>query len=181
MSITIDCAYASLAEALEGTLAPEHVLETLELINVRYVSFDGSLHSGQIVMHRDLARDVEAFFKLLLEKRFPVKKVVPIVAYGWDDNASMESNNTSGFNYRTKIGSDELSLHCGHAFDLNPCQNPFYKDGSVSPVGAVYDPSVSGTLVRGSEEVAFLLERGWAWGGDWTDPIDYQHFQKAPS
>jgi len=24
------------------------------------------------------------------------------------------------------------------------------------------------------------LEPGWHWGGDWTGPVDYQHFSKLP-
>lgn len=181
MSIIIDRRYASLAEAIKGTAAPQEVQDTLALIDIRHLSYDGLVYDGQIVMHRDHTDDILGFFELLLEERFPVKKVVPIVAYAWDDNASMESNNTSGFNYRLIAGTDRVSWHCGHAFDLNPVQNPFFKGGSVSPLGAVYDPSISGTLVRDSKIVSFLIERGWVWGGNWTDPIDYQHFQKTPS
>lgn len=180
MSPIPDSTYASLREAIEGTTAPQDVQDALELIDVEYLSFDGCLHAGQIVMRHELADDVRAFFKLLLSERFPVKKVVPIVAYGWDDDESMQRNNSSGFNYRVIAGTDRLSMHCGNAFDVNPVQNPFTnRRGIVSPPGAVYDPSVSGTLIRGSKIVSFLLERGWTWGGNWTDPVDYQHFEKA--
>jgi D-alanyl-D-alanine carboxypeptidase len=24
-----------------------------------------------------------------------------------------------------------------------------------------------------------FTDRGWQWGGDWTNPIDYQHFERA--
>jgi len=178
MSLILDSNYVSLTEAIEGTAAPQEVRDSLVLIDVQYLSFDDALHAGQIVMHHSHADDITALFKLLLAEQFPVKKVVPIVAYGWDDDLSMESNNSSGFNYRPIAGTDRLSMHCGHAFDLNPCQNPFIGKDGIFPAGAVYEPLASGTLVRDGRIVQFMLELGWTWGGNWTEPIDYQHFEK---
>jgi hypothetical protein len=28
--------------------------------------------------------------------------------------------------------------------------------------------------------VATFTEIGWQWGGNWTDPVDYQHVDVAP-
>lgn len=51
------------AEAVQDmpTPAPKSVLESLELVEVRYFSFDGKLHQGQIVVRRDLVEEVQGF------------------------------------------------------------------------------------------------------------------------
>lgn len=176
----IDSSFASLAEATQGTLAPQDIVRDLALVDVSYVSFDRCLHQGQLVVHRDLAQDVEEIFSELLRLQFPIAKVIPIVQYGWDDAASMADNNCSAFNYRLIAGTNRPSWHArGRALDPNPVQNPFTKKGQPNqPAGAVYNPSVPGTIVPDGPVVRLFLERGWEWGGQWTDPIDYQHFQK---
>jgi hypothetical protein len=65
------------------------------------------------------------------------------------------------------------------ALDINPLLNPYMgKDGSVAPVGAVYNQSVRGTILASSEVVRLFEALGWKWGGRWETPIDYQHFEK---
>ena len=49
--------------AIAGTAAPREVIETLCLISVRYIGFDGRLHEGQLVVHRELAADLERDFR----------------------------------------------------------------------------------------------------------------------
>jgi hypothetical protein len=69
------------------------------------------MHRGQIVIHRDVKKDVLEIFKLIEEKSFPVHKAVPIVRYDWSDDRSMADNNTSAFNYRVVQGTERLSNH----------------------------------------------------------------------
>jgi len=115
----------SFAEAISGTTAPPDVLGNLSLVDVEYVSFDGRLHRGQLLLHRTLASEVKQLFCFIKEIRFPIGKVIPIVHYGWSDEASMADNNTSSFNYRFIASSPRLSLHAfGLAIDINPRQNP---------------------------------------------------------
>lgn len=176
----IDSCFASRGEAIRGTKAPLKITKTLELFDVRYWSFDGKLHKGQVVMREDRVRDIKDAFKLMVELRFPVGKVIPIIQYGWDDEASMADNNSSGFCYRLIIEKDQLSNHSfGTAFDLNPRQNPFRsRSGTIYPPGAVRDLSAPGTLLPDGEIVRFFKERGWTYGGDWTSVKDYHHFEK---
>ena len=47
--------------------APPKITRAQKLVPVTYVSFDGLVHLGQIVIREDLARDTEDFFQLLLE------------------------------------------------------------------------------------------------------------------
>ena len=34
-----------------------------------------------------------------------------------------------------------------------------------------------GLLRADSPAVRVFTDRGWRWGGAWTDPVDYQHFE----
>lgn len=179
MSLIIDSAFASLEEAIKGTTAPPLVCAAQELVTVRYVSFDGLLHQGQIVVHARHANDVRQVFAGLLHLGFPVQKAVPVVAYGWDDDASMADNNCSGFNYRFIMGKDRLSNHSyGNAVDINPVQNPYIVDGKSYPPSATYVPGAPGTFTSCGEATKLFKDLGWTWGGDWTSPIDHHHFEK---
>jgi peptidoglycan L-alanyl-D-glutamate endopeptidase CwlK len=168
------------AEAIAGTRAPVHVIRELCLVDVFYYSFDGNLHQGQVVVHQSVRLDVEEIFALIKRERFPIAKAVPIVKYGWSDNASMAANNTSAFNYRRVAGTRRLSRHAtGHAVDINPIQNPvIYRNGRISPKGAVYQPGTKGTLSEDGPVVRAFIERGWRWGGHFESMMDAHHFQK---
>jgi peptidoglycan LD-endopeptidase CwlK len=171
----------TLEESLGTLEIPQDIRDTLELIDVPYLSFDGNRGTGQLVLHRDLANDIREIFDALLELKFPIEKIVPIVAYGWDDLASMADNNTSAFNYRVIYGTTELSNHArGRAIDINPLLNPYLTTtGEVLPAGAMRDLSKLGTIADDSEVVQLFLSRGWTWGGHWSDRKDWQHFQKV--
>ena len=52
------------------------------------------------------------------------------------------------------------------------------KDGNVLPHGAKYDPSVAGAFTSDHPIVRAFINLGWGWGGNWTSPKDYQHFEK---
>lgn len=161
---------------------PAEVLAEMEVVEVLYVGMDERVHQGQIVVHRELAEEVEQIFKDIFRERFPIEKVVPIVDYGWDDDASVRANNTSGFNYREVLRPDgtatgRLSEHSnGRAIDLNPWLNP-YLDAEGNGV-SIYDETVRGTLTADSVPVRVFKKYGWTWGGDWNGVKDYQHFQK---
>jgi peptidoglycan L-alanyl-D-glutamate endopeptidase CwlK len=171
------------SEALNSSAAPEDVISTLVIVDIQYMGFDNKIHEGQIVMHKDLQEDVTYIFKQLLLNKFPIFKIVPIVAYGWDDHRSIKDNNTSGFNYRNVFGTNQLSNHSyGRAIDINPLVNPYVtQDGIVRPAGPNYDPDAKGAISDGDKTVSLFLECGWEWGGHWKEKhgyMDYQHFQK---
>lgn len=167
--------------ALAGTAAPPSITAALCLLGVYYYAFDGKLHQGQLVVHKSLQEEVAEVFAIIQTRHFPVAKVVPIVHYGWSDEASMVDNNSSAFNYRLVAGTARLSCHAeGRAIDLNPYQNPVvYADGASLPAGAEYLPQASGALTRKGPVVQAFAARGWQWGGDFTNLRDYHHFEKA--
>jgi peptidoglycan LD-endopeptidase CwlK len=172
-----------LSRAVEGTAAPRKVLDSLCLIDVFYCGFDGHRHKGQIVVHRDLAAELQGLFALMEQQKFPVAGVVPIVRFGWSDEASMAADNSSAFNYRLIAGTDRLSRHAlGRAVDINPLENPaIHPDGRIAPAGAVRRPEKPGTFTKDHPVVQAFRDKGWRWGGDFTHIRDYHHFEKAYS
>ncbi|MBK5220711.1 MAG: M15 family metallopeptidase [Thermoleophilia bacterium] len=154
-------------------------LNDLRLLKVRHWGFDGRVHRGRLVVHEDSARGMLRGMRRLFRLHFKIRRMRLVDAYGADDHHSMDADNTSAFNCRFVSGTSEWSEHAyGHAIDVNPIENP-YADGNgyVSPpAGAPYaDRSrrAPGLIHRGGPVVAAI---GWAWGGNWSWPKDYQHF-----
>jgi peptidoglycan L-alanyl-D-glutamate endopeptidase CwlK len=175
------------ADAFDGLSpeCPDDIRESQSIVEVCHVAFDGLVHRGQVVVHRDLAADIRAVFDVALRMRFPIASVIPISHPRfrkdgrWNDDLSMEANNTSGFNYRAVTGGSRLSNHArGRAIDINPTLNPYVKEASVLPPGARYDPDAPGTFTPDHPVVRAFLQRGWEWGGMWTSLKDYQHFER---
>jgi hypothetical protein len=169
----------TLDEALKSKEIPEEIRAALALVEIPYLSFDRMEQVGHLVIHRALAEEVREIFAILRGRSFPLEKMKPISAYGWDDDASMADNNTSAFNYRPIAGTTQLSNHAyGCAVDINPRLNPYVRaaDGATLPPGARYEPIARGTIIPSLAEV--FKSRGWKWGGDWEDPKDWQHFEK---
>jgi len=177
-NVIIDCHF-TLTQALANKRIPTAIEKNLRLVNVFYYSFDGKLHEGQLVIHKDLVNDIKEIFKIIESVKFPIAKAVPIIAYNWSDDSSMKHNNTSAFNYRYVKGTHRLSYHAyGRAIDINPLINPQITKNKVIPNGNVYNSQKPGTLTRNSIIVKAFLKRGWIWGGNWHSTKDYQHFEK---
>jgi len=176
--IILDCNY-TFEEAIKGIEIPNSISKQLTLISVEYYSFDDRLHKGQLVVNKKSAKDIEEIFNFIKESKFPIDKVIPAVKFNWDDDASMNDNNTVAFNYRKVKGSKVLSAHSyGMAIDINPLQNPHIKGKVIQPDKGKYNVNASGTIIRDSKLVKEFVKRGWQWGGRWKSSKDYQHFEK---
>ena len=157
----------------------------LRRVEVTYLGFDGHTHRGALIVNQELAADVVAIFEQLLRLRYPIAKIRTVDNYpNADDELSMEDNNTSAFNCRDIPGTGRWSLHAtGRAIDLNPLLNPEVdKSGAFQPKNAApyvdrnrTDP---GLLHAGDAAVRVFTDRDWRWGGNWRDPLDYQHFER---
>lgn len=157
----------------------------LRRVGVDHIGFDGQTHRGELIVHEDLVPEVIAIFERLYRLGFPIEKIRTVDHYpGADDELSMEDNNTSAFNCRGIPGTDRWSQHAyGRAIDLNPLLNPcLYAGGVFEPHNAAAyldrgrtDP---GLLHDGDPAVLVFTDRGWTWGGSWTAPVDYQHFER---
>ncbi|MFZ4583199.1 MAG: M15 family peptidase, partial [Paludibacter sp.] len=86
-SVVIDCNY-TFEQATAGTNAPQHIIDQLELITVHYYSMDGKTHQGQLLTNKAIVADLRVVFKEMLQYRFPVAQVIPIVKYNWSDDVS---------------------------------------------------------------------------------------------
>jgi hypothetical protein len=160
-------------------------LDALRLVRASHWGFDGRVHTGRIVVHRDVAQDVAGVLRRLYAARFPIRRMVPVDAYGGSDFRSIEADNTSAFNCRPVEGTSRWSEHAyGRAIDLNPIENPYvYADGTSSHRAsrpylrrAPYRP---GMAVEGGVLVRAFAAAGWSWGGRWSGSRDYQHFSAS--
>ena len=156
--------------------------EDLRLLRVTRWGFDGKVHRGRLVVNRDSAGPMLRAMRQLFELRFPIRRMRLVDAYGADDHRSMSADNTSAFNCRVVGGTDRWSEHAyGHAIDLNPIENPYVTAGGYvsPPAGTPYmerSRRAPGLIHRNGPVVAAFAANGWAWGGNWSWPKDYQHF-----
>jgi len=152
---------------------------------VSYLGFDGVEHAGELIVHADWAEAILGAFTALRTAGFPIERMEPVDAYGGSDDASIAANNTSAFNCRAVTGGSSWSRHAyGRAVDINPVQNPYVTgDGRVlPPSGAPFATDRSartGVITDGDVVVEAFASIGWRWGGHWSDPVDYQHFDIA--
>ena len=154
----------------------------LRRVELDYVGFDGDMHRGQLVVNQDIVDDVIAIFNDLTRLRYPIEKMRTVEHYrGAEDELSMRDNNTSAFNCR--VLGDGWSVHAyGRAVDINPLINPYIDaSGDLQPITAARyldrRRDDLGLLHSGDAAVWAFTSRGWRWGGDWHNPIDYQHFE----
>jgi D-alanyl-D-alanine carboxypeptidase len=160
--------------------------EDLRLLHVSYWGFDAQAHPGAIVVHADVADDVVTIFSKLYDERFPIRRMVPVDQYQGSDPASMDADNTSGFNCRAAVasGPPQWSAHAyGEAIDVNPVENPYVFEGDPQPsAAAAYLDRTNvrpGMAVAGGQLVDAFASVGWQWGGRWSDSPDYQHFSRT--
>ncbi|WP_350454922.1 M15 family metallopeptidase [Slackia heliotrinireducens] len=158
--------------------------EDLRYIRVLHVDIEGRILIGELVMNAAVADDVCGIFHELYRAGYPIEKMHLVDDYGADDDASMEDNNTSAFNFRVIPGTTVMSYHAqGLAIDINPYYNPYVKvaQGSIAPASAAQYADRSRDfdykINRGDLCFQLFAKAGFVWGGDWTDPIDYQHFE----
>ena len=156
----------------------------LRYLHLLYTDYSGQTQQGEIICNKAIAQDLIEIFYELYQAGYPLARVSLIDDFGADDEASMQANNTSCFNYRKIAGSDKLSNHSyGLAVDINPLYNPYVTATAVSPSGSrpFADRSAEFISKIDHEDLAYLLftEHGFTWGGDWNTRKDYQHFEKA--
>jgi D-alanyl-D-alanine carboxypeptidase len=167
----------------------------LSLVKFSYFGFDEQIHrDGEIMVMDAAAEHALQIFSKLKEMHFPIAKATLLNHYDGNDDASMADDNTSAFNARKIVGGTSLSLHAyGLAIDINPIQNPYAKRSGRAmtfdpPSGAEYAnrfndrpwkiarPGMAESVIDVFADQGFLI-----WGGYWSDPVDYQHFQVTRS
>lgn len=162
-------------------------LERLAAVPVRYFDFAGIEHDdGELVALDVACRFIAQAFDRLHSMRFPIAKIRSVHHYAGSDDTSMADNNTSCFNHRPIEGTSLASLHSyGLAVDLNPLQNPFVVFEEDRGIATIHPSKGWEYLNRHNRKPGMVEEvvQLWAeagffiWGGRWTTPIDYHHFQ----
>ncbi len=176
--VIVDCNY-TFEEAIAGSNAPQKILNQLQLINIQYYSTDGKIHQGQILTNRKMVRKTQLMFQIMKQMKFPIARAIPVVKYGWNDDLSMQANNTYSFCYR----NISYSKHArGMAIDINPFFNPVrwkkgYAHRSDKPAGATYNPTVSGTFYESSPIIKVFRKNGLRWGHTFSRKYDDHHFE----
>jgi D-alanyl-D-alanine carboxypeptidase len=160
-------------------------LADLRLVRASHWGFDGRVHTGRLVVHRDVAPEVLSVLRRLHAARFPIRRMVPVDAYGASDFRSIEADNTSAFNCRYVDGTTRWSEHAyGRAIDLNPIENPYVTSSGTTSHRASRpylrrSPYRAGMAVEGGVVVHAFEAVGWSWGGRWSGAKDYQHFSAS--
>jgi hypothetical protein len=159
-------------------------LRDLRLLRLSHWGFDGKARTGRLIVHREVARDLVQVFRDLYAARFPIRRMVPVDAYGASDFRSIEAGNTSAFNCRYVEGTTRWSNHAyGTAIDVNPIENPYVSGGSTSHRASrpyvARTPRRPGMAYEGGALVRAFDRIGWGWGGRWSSVKDYQHFSAS--
>ena len=176
-SIIVDC-NLTFEEAVKGSRAPKEIIDQLKLINVRYYSTDNKIHQGQVLTNFKIADKIAILFNYMFKLKFPIAHAIPVVEYNWDDDLSMQANNTYSFCYR----NESYSKHAhGMAIDINPYFNPLrwkkgYENRRNKPAGAHFNPEIPGTFYPSHPVVTEFKKLGFHWGHHFSMKYDDQHF-----
>lgn len=176
-----------------NTYKPECIVprEDLRYLLVLHKDKDGNTHQGEMVVHKLIAEDVLEIFEQLYDAGYPIERMVLPDNYMADDETMMRDNNSSSFNFRFISHTNTISKHgLGMAVDINTLYNPYHKnveneDGSTTEV---IEPATGKPYLDREKDFDYKIEKddlcyklftekGFEWGGDWTDRKDYQHFE----
>ena len=57
---------------------PKDIRKRQKIVKLKYYSFDGKVHQGQLVIDKSLVKDIKKVFKLALEIKFPIYSIIPV-------------------------------------------------------------------------------------------------------
>lgn len=167
-------------------------LSELRYIKLLHYNFNGEVQVGELIANVALVQDYREIFTELLKAKYQIFSMFLIDNYWADTPAqsdwqSIDVNNTSAFCYRKSSVGNKLSNHAfGRAIDINPMQNPYVtlKNGKKSceheNAMDFIDRADPKDHMITHDDLCYKLfiEHGFTWGGDWSNPLDYQHFEK---
>ena len=162
-------------------------LEKLRYLHLRYLDFYGNSVMGEMIVHKDVSREVVEIFHELYTIGYPIHKMKLVSDYKGNDWQSIEADNTSAFNCRNATGSKKWSKHSyGKAIDLNSIENPYIsRSGRISHKASLQyrkrvhqqDTVADKAVLLNNDKATMIFKKyGWKWGGDWHGVKDYQHF-----
>jgi hypothetical protein len=153
----------------------------LRYLTMSFWGFDGKTHTGEMIVNTAHAEGVTTVFGKLFAARFPLEEMRVTSRPELDAPPTGDGNNTTAFVCRPTVGQTTWSAHAyGLAIDVNPFCNPYLKGQLVLPeLASSYVDRRNirpGMVFRGDATVNAFKAIGWSWGGDWTSPLDLQHF-----
>lgn len=157
--------------------------DDLRYLTLYYYDFDSRIQQGEMVCNKAIAHDLLSIFRTLFMEAYPIHSIRLVDDFDASDEASMQANNSSCFNYRTIAGSWRLSRHAfGMAVDINPLQNPCVRGSRIRPSTATDYVDRSKNFPHKIDDNDLCKKtfesHGFRWGGRWRSVKDYQHFEK---
>ncbi|MBK5222506.1 MAG: M15 family metallopeptidase [Acidimicrobiia bacterium] len=155
-------------------------LGDLRHVTLSFWGFNGGHHTGELVVHRDVADDVAWVFGQLHAARFPLEEVRIVTPADLEAPPTGDGNTTAAFVCRPVRGGTTTSAHAsGLAVDVNPFNNPYVRGDIVLPerASAYLDRAWHrpGMIQAGDVVSESFAAIGWTWGGAWASP-DLMHF-----
>ena len=171
---------------MQGKSLPETAkigFDELRYLTLYHYDFDGRIQQGEMVCNKAIAHDLLCIFRTLFAEAYPINSIRLVDDFDASDEASMQANNSSCFNYRTIAGSWRLSQHAfGMAVDINPLQNPCVKGSRIRPSTAIDYVDRSKQFPHKIDDNDLCKKTfesyGFRWGGRWRSVKDYQHFER---
>jgi hypothetical protein len=160
-------------------------LADLRYLTVTFVGFDGADHTGELIVHADVAAAILEVFAALHAARFPLEEVRVIAAAELTAPPTGDGNVSSAFVCRPAVGTNRWSDHAfGRAIDVNPFHNPYVRGDLVLPeLASAYADRTHvrpGMVMAGDVVTAAFGGVGWSWGGAWTGAaVDPMHFSRS--
>jgi hypothetical protein len=156
-------------------------LADLRYVTVSFRGFDARAHTGELVVHERVARQVVSVFARLYRAGFPIEGMRLVTTADLHAHPTGDGNNTAAFTCRAARRQARWSAHAyGLAVDVNPFQNPYRRGDLVLPelASAYLDRGrVRPGMVRpGGVVTRAFAAIGWTWGGTWRSPTDRMHF-----
>ena len=186
-----DGAFAATTGAVDATIAGRIggawqdgcpvALEDLRYLTLVFWGFDDRAHTGEMIVHADVAEDVAHVFEQLFAARFPLEGMRLATGADLDAPPTGDGNITGAFICRPARQSGAWSAHAsGLAIDVNPFQNPYVRDDLVLPelASAYLDRGWvrPGMILPGDVVTQAFANIGWTWGATWTSLTDSMHF-----
>ena len=155
----------------------------LSWVRLTVKGFDGSRHTGELLVNGSVDQQVVQVFRALWDADFPIEKMAITTDAEGTAPPTGDGNGTGSFNCRPTVGATVFSQHAyGLAVDVNPFQNPYVKGDLVLPelASSYLDRNNvrPGMITPDGPVVRAFAAIGWTWGGTWNSLKDYQHFSQ---
>ena len=162
-------------------------LEDLSYLTMTFWGFDRERHTGEMIVHSSVARDIVGVFRHLYQARFAIEEMRVVTLREqrrWKTHSTGDTNVTSSLECRrTTLGTSWSEHSFGLAIDINPFHNPYLNGELVAPeLATAYTDRTNrrpGMVLEGDAVTRAFDAIGWGWGGRWSSMKDWMHFSQS--